>query len=262
MAALQSIWINYTIAEGHLTEAQWHDIITPCASHEYCYCMLNISDLPFKKNCDKTMKNSSGLERARILVRHACSLDLQKEIAKALKILCHRSILNRLKAVKANSVTVRQSLPNFLWWKETIRPGLRTRTWRVFHNDCFRKLPALKQAIVERGASAYSELLQVYAIGQLANIVHTVLTFEWINYRQHLRWLSKEQLADDVDALGVHPQDRQRSDSTTPRTRGQRRRRSVACRGGEAAGGSEARRLRQSPREMRNVPRPIDDGSH
>lgn len=130
-----------------------------------------------------------------MLVDYACSLDLAEKIAETLRLPSHRSIIGWLKAVKADRAPVHRSLPNFLWGKETIRPGLRTRTWRVFHNDCFRKLPALKEAIVERGANAHADLLQAYTIGQLANIVHTVLTFEWINYRQHLRWLSKDQLA-------------------------------------------------------------------
>lgn len=195
MSALQLIWINHTVTRGSLTRQQWEDILTPCSAHEYCYCMPNISHHEFKKDGDRLMKNSSGLERARMLIDYACSLDLARKIAEVGRLAAHPTIVQWLKAVKANAVTVRRSLPNFLWWADTTRPGLRTRNWRMYHRDCYAKLLDLKQAIVERGATAYQELLQAYSIGQLANIIHTVLTFEWINPRQHLRWLSKEQLA-------------------------------------------------------------------
>ncbi|PWN21900.1 hypothetical protein BCV69DRAFT_159261 [Microstroma glucosiphilum] len=92
MAIMQLIWMGSTAARGHLTEEKWYDILTPCCAHEYVYCMPNVSGEQFKKGCDRTMKNPSGIERARMLIDYACSLDLARKIAEVLRLIAHHRV--------------------------------------------------------------------------------------------------------------------------------------------------------------------------
>ncbi|CAO1625513.1 unnamed protein product [Parajaminaea phylloscopi] len=172
MAELQMLWVAYTLAQGHMSEMEWQDVLHYQSGSAFTHTFNNVvkRSKGVLKLCK--LKPMDGRVRANLIIGVAKKLNIELEV----------------KRISLN-------------W-----PTQRWKLFRTVRRDCIDKLPRLREAICSYTPTDAARILpEVYEHHQLANIAVSLLACEWTMKRQDFTHFEAGYIAERLVRLLRQP---------------------------------------------------------